>query len=393
MGRGRKRIFNAGIPAHIDQAALPKGIYWSDNRWFIYEQHPEGGRPRKRTVADGNARLSELHAIIEERNGGDPRGSLVYVCGLFQQSLEFQALADATQRDYRYCAELVRNFELRDGSTFGGLQVAKLAVPSIQRLIERIAGGTPARGGKEAIPGRPSSANHVLRYLRRMFAWAIRHGHLKHNPARGVKQVEERELFRMPTPEAFAAVLAFARERGQLKAHTEGSAAPYLPHVMVLAYKMRLRGIEVITLTDANRTDLGVVTNRRKGSRDNVTLWDDEMRAAWDALVAYRADRLNATRRATLMRPEQRYIVVSQSGTPLRRSSLDSAWQRLMAAAITAGVIAAEDYFTLHGLKHRGVTDTGGNIGDKQEAGGHVDQRMTARYNHDLPVVKPAGKP
>jgi hypothetical protein len=39
------------------------------------------------------------------------------------------------------------------------------------------------------------------------------------------------------------------------------------------------------------------------------------------------------------------------------------------------------------------VTDTGGNIGDKQEAGGHVDQRMTARYNHDLPVVKPAGKP
>ena len=67
MTRGRNRKFNPNIPAHIDQGALPQGIYWSENRWFIYEPHPEGGRPIKRTVAFAKARLSELHAIIELR--------------------------------------------------------------------------------------------------------------------------------------------------------------------------------------------------------------------------------------------------------------------------------------------------------------------------------------
>lgn len=33
MGRGRKRKFNTNIPRHIDQDALPKGVYWADGRW------------------------------------------------------------------------------------------------------------------------------------------------------------------------------------------------------------------------------------------------------------------------------------------------------------------------------------------------------------------------
>ncbi|MDR5896344.1 hypothetical protein [Larsenimonas suaedae] len=39
---------------------------------------------------------------------------------------------------------------------------------------------------------------------------------------------------------------------------------------MELAYLCRLRGIEVITLTDANHLAEGVMTNRCKGSRDNI---------------------------------------------------------------------------------------------------------------------------
>ncbi len=74
MGRGRKRKFNPDIPAHIDQAALPKGIYWEDNRWYLLEAHPEGGRPRKRTVAHADIRLSELHSIAEAAEGNEVRG-------------------------------------------------------------------------------------------------------------------------------------------------------------------------------------------------------------------------------------------------------------------------------------------------------------------------------
>lgn len=56
MARGRKRKFNPLIPSHIDQAALPRGLYWGDGRWYVVEPHPEGGNRRKQTVAyDPNA--------------------------------------------------------------------------------------------------------------------------------------------------------------------------------------------------------------------------------------------------------------------------------------------------------------------------------------------------
>lgn len=42
-----------------------------------------------------------------------------------------------------------------------------------------------------------------------------------------------------------------------------------------------------------------------------------------------------------------------------------------------------------HGLKHRGVTDTVGNHGDKQDEAGHQSPTTTGRFDHDLPVVKP----
>ena len=76
MTPGRNRKFNPDTPARIDQNALPQGMYWAENRWFIYEPHPEGGRPRTRTVAFAKARLSELHAIMKLQCKGEVRGTL-----------------------------------------------------------------------------------------------------------------------------------------------------------------------------------------------------------------------------------------------------------------------------------------------------------------------------
>ena len=41
MGRGRKRKFNPLIPEHIDQSALPQGLYWEDNRWYVRDIDPK----------------------------------------------------------------------------------------------------------------------------------------------------------------------------------------------------------------------------------------------------------------------------------------------------------------------------------------------------------------
>lgn len=393
---GRPRKHDPRIPAHVDQARLPKGIYWDPSgrgRWYVLEDHPEGGRKRRKTVAGATARLSELHDIIESRAGHDVRGTLAWLHTQFQDSTEYKALSPSTRRDYRVHGDLACNYATKLGYPFGQIRIDQLTPPVIQRLVEDIAKGRPESrpGADDARAPRPSTANHLLRYLRRLFAWGIRHGGCTANPATGVKQAAERKQHSMPATDAFTAALTFARERGAYTPHTKGSCPPYLAAAMELAYACRLRGIEVTTLTDAHLLDAGIRSNRRKGSRDNITAWTPRLRAAVAELHAIRKRAIDRTGRPIQMRPEERFLFVAQDGAPLRKDSFDSAWQRFMALAIADGALQPEQRFTLHGLKHKGVTDTRGTRAEKKDASGHRTDAAFDIYDHALPLVPAAG--
>lgn len=71
--------------------------------------------------------------------------------------------------------------------------------------------------------------------------------------------------------------------KAQLKRGEKGACSRYLWYVMEIGYLCRLRGIETITLTEENELKEGVLTNRRKGTRDNIVPWAPRLRAAWDA--------------------------------------------------------------------------------------------------------------
>ncbi len=388
MTRGRKRKFNPEIPGHIDQGSLPRGLYWEDGRWYVLSPHPEGVGRIKTTVANGNARLSDLHAIMEARGGGSLRGSLDHLTEIFKKSSEYLDLSTKSRQGYEYCAAKACGYLLRDGRLLGQQRVEQLSVPVLQRVVETLATGRPAIGKLPGIPATPAAANRVASYLRRLFAWGIRHGHCTANPADGIRKVREKRDARMPDHDSFDAVLRFARTCASRQAHTAGSCPPYLPAVMVLAYAVRLRGIEVNTLTDAHLQTEGIRSNRRKGSRDNVTLWTKDLRAAVKWLQSYRDERMQAHGRPVPIKPEQRCLLVSESGTPLTKSALDSAWQRLVRRAIAEGVIDKDQRFALHGLKHRGITDS-----EDKGAGGHVTEAMRQLYDHSVPVVRAAVKP
>ena len=60
------------------------------------------------------------------------------------------------------------------------------------------------------------------------------------------------------------------------------------------------------------------------------------------------------------------------------------------AKAIAAGVIDQKSRFGLHGLKHRGITDTSPD--QKKSGGGHKTEAMASHYDHELQVVDPAGR-
>lgn len=396
----RPRKHNPTIPAHIDQTKLPAGIYWDQSgkgRWYLLEDHPEGGTTKK-TVAGPKARLSELHEIIEERSGGDARGTVGYVIKQFKESTEFSALSLSTRKDYDYCADVAEEYITKSKQPLTAMHVDRLTTPAIQKVNETIAKGKAESKPRadDAVPGRPSKANHLIRFLRRLFDWGRRHGHNKTNPAEGVKLAPERKRKRMPEHEAYATVVTFARKRGALQAHTRGSLPPYLWPLMELAYLCRMRGIEVVKLTDAHASDIGIRVQRVKGSNSNVVRWTPRLRAAWDAAVALRATILG--RKSNRSRPipfkaQDRYLFITHSGTPLTKAGLDNAFQDLMRTAIEAGVIAEQDRFNLHGLKHRGITDTAGNKGDKKTASGHKTDAALEEYDHEVPTVDPANAP
>ena len=381
MKRGRKRKLNPNIPKHIDQSALPRGVYYDargSGVWYTLYQD-EGGKQHRKNLAGRKTTLSELHRLMEERSGVD-RDSLAFLAEQYHQSQKFKSLERKTQDSYCYARDVLLGIPTKLGKPLGELAVRKFTPSLVQRLIDRI-----------AEEGKPSKAAHALRYLRLLMQWGRNRGYVETNPAQGIEAPKERKQRRLPEPTVMAELIQFAQQQGKLTRGQKGACAPYLWYVMEISYLCRLRGIETITLTDANQTPEGVLTNRRKGSRDNIVRWSPRLRSAWEAAKQVRAEIWAKKKMPVPTLPEQRRLIVAAHGGALQKTSLDTAWQRLIIQAIEKGVMTVEQRFGLHDFKRRGITDTEGTRADKQEASGHRSQGMLDIYDLSIPVVDPSG--
>ncbi len=389
---GRPRKAPPNLPAHIDYSLVPPGIYWDRTgrgRWCVQDPHPDGHGFKRKTVAGPTARLSDLHAIAEGRRGEAQRGTIAYVIDQHAKSLAFSQLKPSTQQHYRDYAKAIKANPLKNATLLGAAVVDRVSPGFIRRLIDVIAQGRPAlKLGDVAVPGYPTKANHWLRYLRRVFGWAREHDHVTTNPAAGIKQVKERADHRMPSVDVFRRVQAYAKDCSARGPRAKGAVPPYLWAAMELAYQARLRGIEVLTLTDAHVDGDVLRTNRRKGSRDNMVRKGAETEEAIAMLRARRAAIWEKNGGVIPIRAENRFLFVSEDGERLTEDGWQTAWGRMMRNAVKDGILSQAERFGLHSLKHRGVTDT---KGDKKEASGHKTDAMLHVYDHSLPVVEESG--
>lgn len=380
MKKARKRKHNPHIPAHIDQAALPAAVYFDHRKgqvWYTLH-YDETGKQRRRNIAPADVSLAELHQIMDDASNVD-RGTLRYVCGQFHESDRYKKLSPKTHDDYCYSRDVLLTLPTKLGKPLGDLAVRKFTSALVQRIVDRLAD-----------EGTPSKAAHALRYLRRVLQWGRNRGFLELNPALGIEAPVERKQRRLPNHQVMDTLIDRAIARGLLIRGEKGGCPEYLGYVMELAYLCRLRGIEVVTLTDANELESGILTNRRKGSRDNIVRWTPRLRKAWDNAKAYRAKVWAKRKTAIPIAPSRRNIIVASHGGPLRKSSLDTAWQRFITLALADEIITPEQRFALHDLKRRGITDTVGTRADKQEASGHRDPKMMDVYDHSIPTVSPS---
>jgi hypothetical protein len=231
--RGRARKFDPAMPAHIDQAQLPKGIYWNRTgrgSWYVFVTDPDTGARNTRVVAGPKARLSVLRAIVGAQPRDYVRGTVGWVMARFEESTDFAALAASTQENYRYLATIALRFHTQNGRgpSLDTLYVDRLRLPVIQGVVETLAKGRgdSVPGAADALAAAPAKANHLLRYLHRLFAWGRRHGHCQTNPAAGAKRTPVQPRSGMPTRVAYDAVLKFAQVRGAQPPRSPGALAP-----------------------------------------------------------------------------------------------------------------------------------------------------------------------
>jgi hypothetical protein len=378
MTRGRKRKIDPTIPAHIDAKKLPKRCYWDKlkKHWYtIYTK--ANGKPGRRRIAGKSARMSELHAIMEAEQGID-RSIFSWLVAKYFESDSFQALAN--KKNHENAWRTIKVYKTKLGITLDKLPIKHWTDGLVQKVIDSTA---KDRG--------PTAAVKLNAFIRRVFSWNIKRDHCKKNPALRTELPEERKKQVYPSHRAYYALLSYAKANGTHKRGIKGACPHYIWMIMELEYLCRQRGTETRTMTDAHISKKGVMTERAKGSRSNVTEWNDRLEGVVKAAQDYRARIWEKRRRPTPLKASDRPLIVNTSGEGLRASTYHSAWQRFITSMIERGVIKESERFTLHDLKRKGVTDTHGTQADKLEASGHRDPKMLGIYDKSIPVVKPAG--
>ncbi len=391
MTRGRKRKFDPTIPSHIDQAKLPNGIYWKRSRRYWYVRLMKDGRASTLTVAGAGATLSELHAIAESRHESTKR-DLDWLANEFTKSPHFLSLGAATQASYGYSRKAICELVLKSGARLGSLDPKRLTRPFWQRVIDMLSAGRPNAEG--AIVPMPAKGRAAKSYSSVLFSWAANRGYMVQNIAQGVETQREKRQHGMPTRDAHERLISWIKSRtrseGRRAAPGERHSFPgYLWPAMEIAYLCRLRRSELVMLTDASCIpELGLYAERLKGSEPTLTHWNARLESAVAALKDYRKAVRARNKNEVNIFGASRPLFVNLSGEPLTSAALSDAWKKCRSAAVAQGVIPAG--MKLHGLKHRGITDTPGDRAAKQQAAGHRTPAMTAVYDHDVAYVEPA---
>lgn len=144
-----------------------------NRRWYTLD--PTGRKVRMREEPGSDAWVREWESIRSGVHIADdrvPMGSMARLIVDYMASPEWAALATSTKANRRRILDKVR------------ASAGDLAARSI----------TPAdiRAGRNARQDTPAAANVHMKVLSALFSWGQEHGHVDHNPVRGVKRLAMR---------------------------------------------------------------------------------------------------------------------------------------------------------------------------------------------------------
>lgn len=317
---------------------LPKYVV-KLNGYYVYRTWNRKLRKHNKPVrlCSVDATYGQIISAYEQALGKEVY-SLRTLFLVYQQSDYYQGLAISTRKQYEQCLASVENHELQNGLTLLDIPFHDWKRSLVRKYLD-------LRKAK-------IQANQEVRRMKAIFSWGVERDYCPENPCKGVKLNPEKPRTRYVEDWEFQLVYDLAK--------------PRMKAAMVLAYKCRLRAVEVRNLTREDLTDEGIRCKRRKGSRTTIVQMDDDLRAAteWSKEISP-------------------YILHGYDRHQWRREAFNTEWQRLMRDAEKSGL---ELRFTFHDLKAKGITD---DTEDKQRGAGHKSASMTSIYDRKPAVVRP----
>lgn len=276
----------------------------------------------------------------------------------YKKSPQYKKLGSLTKDRYETCERLLLHAIDINGkpATLGDLPADQLKTTTVRRVLDRRMEQYQDAGKKGA-----SMCNNEKALLSSMYRYGIQYidrlATMK-NPCHGIEKFEVEARERYVTDDEYTLQYQCAISTG----------IPYLPIAMELTYLLAARGIEVTDLKIGNATDIGIIVNRRKGSKDNLIRWTPRLKSAWEAA-------LNLHKTDTI--PTTTLLKAARGGGKLTRSALTNAWQNLKTKMEATGL--GEVYFWLHDLKRKGISDA-----TDDRIAGHVCDSTRANYNVKL---------
>lgn len=329
MGRQRKRRTDSNLPPYVRR-------HKSRDR-VIYQPYEAGQWGRCITLRDAEGaplladatsdRIWRAYAALDPERA--PR-TLRWLTDRYLASPRFQDLAPRTQAAYRDYAETILETPGRQGKLFGDVRLSALRRRHFISYLER----------------RPRVAgNCEIQFLRSVYSWGIEREYVKDSPAHGFRLNPKPPRTRYITDREYERLLEAAR----------AGRAAYLAPAMELAYLLRARVSEVLSLQREDLGDDGIHLRRAKGSESEITLWSPRLQAA----VA----EAKAVNRAVI----SPYLLHTTRGRQFTYTAVRQAFTR---ARERAGILDV----TFHDLKAKGITD------HAQHHGGHRSARMREVY-------------
>lgn len=276
--------------------------------------------------------------VIEQER---PQRTLAWLMGEYWASPRFSRLADSTKKHYAHYRAAIEGKELSNGKRFGDVPLDKLSRGVIAKY-------------RDSMSHAPIQANRHLQFLGAVFSFALEREYMTLNPVSGVEKNQQRARTRYVTEAEYRAAYNLAPD--------------WLKSAMELAYLCRARRGEVLGMRLKDHLlPEGVYVQRTKGSKSEITLWSDRLRAAVALARSHNRDVLSP------------FLLHGADGQAISAPAFNSAWKRLMEKVRRAGV----EPFPFHDLKAKGVTD------HTEHASGHRSAKQRDDYIRMPDLINP----